>query len=262
MLKRILKVNSHNPVLKVLSGFGKAMNKLYENRNHDSYTNGEVTVLKKIAKFTPAVIIDGGANTGGYTKLINAYIPDCSIYSFEPVKETFNKLKDNLKNVKDTFPINKGLYAKNCVMDINVYPSDEHSSIYYLEGLSQTVPVVVQIDLVKGDTFLAENGIERVDFLKLDLEGAEFDALLGFEAALKNNKINIIQFEYGYINISTKKLLIDYYKLLESYDYVVGKIYPKNVEFRKYKFQHEDFIGPNYIAVKKNEENILKALAE
>ena len=46
---------------------------------------------------------------------------------------------------------------------------------------------------------------KTIDLLKLDLEGAEYDALLGFEESIKKGIIKIIQFEYGYINITTKE---------------------------------------------------------
>jgi hypothetical protein len=116
--------------------------------------------------------------------------------------------------------------------------------------------------LVSGDDFIKENNIDSIDFLKLDVEGAEFDALLGFEKAIKSGIVKLIQFEYGYINISTKKLLIDYYQFFESHGYLVGKVYPKNVEFRDYHFKHEDFIGPNFVAVKKSETALINLLSK
>ena len=65
-----------------------------------------------------------------------------------------------------------------------------------------------------------------------------------------------------YINISTKKLLLDFYNYFESKGYIVGKIFPKCVEFRKYEFKYEDFLGPNFIAVKKTETDLIKLLSE
>ena len=99
-----------------------------------------------------------------------------------------------------------------------------------------------------------------IDFLKLDIEGAEYDALLGFENAFKDGIIKLVQFEYGFINISTKKLLIDYYTFFEANGYILGKVFPKNVEFRNYNVKHEDFIGPNFIAVKKTETELINIL--
>jgi len=102
--------------------------------------------------------------------------------------------------------------------------------------------------------------INEIDLLKIDLEGAEYEAILGFEEHINKGKIKMIQFEYGYINITTKHLLIDFYSYFDNRDYIVGKIFPKNVEFRKYEFKHEDFLGPNFLAVKKTETDLINLL--
>ena len=260
-LKRVFKQNTHNSFFKALAGLGRSLNRLYENRNHDIYSNGEITVLKKIATMNPTLIIDGGANVGDYSVMANQIMPDCKIYAFEPVEATFQHLLSNIKDLKNVVPIKKGLFKENCELSINLFASNEHSSIYDIEGLPQSSNQKQTIALVRGDDFMRNQNIASVDFLKLDVEGAEYDALLGFETAIKNGAIKAVQFEYGYINISTKKLLIDYYTFFEANGYVLGKVFPKIVEFRKYHFKYEDFIGPNFIAVKKTETALIKMLS-
>ena len=246
---------------KALAGFGRALNRFYENRNHDIYSNGEMTVLKKISKFNPSVIIDGGANIGNYSLLVHQIIPDCKIYSFEPVESTFQKLMKNKKDHTNIIPIKKGLFKENCSSEINLFISDEYSSLYDIQSLPYGSGHKQIIDLIRGDDFIKENKLDCIDLLKLDIEGAEYDALIGFESGIKSGKIKAIQFEYGYINISTKRLLIDYYNFFEANDFVVGKIFPKNVEFRKYDYIYEDFIGPNFIAIKKSETELINSLS-
>lgn len=260
-LKRFFKINSHNFIFKSLAGFGRALNRLYENRNHDIYSNGEMTVIEKISKFNPSVIIDGGANVGDYSLLIAHIIPGCKIYAFEPVYSTFQKLIENKKDHDTIIPVMKGLYKENCVLEINLYKADEHSSLYDIQGLPEKSQQKQSINLIRGDDFMLEENIDSIDFLKLDIEGAEYDAIIGFESTIQYGKIKAIQFEYGYINITTKKLLIDYYNFFEANGYIVGKIFPKTVEFRNYNFMYEDFIGPNFIAVKKSEIELINLLS-
>lgn len=259
-MKRIFKRNAHNPVFKMMAGAGRAMNRLYENRNHDINSNGELTVLRKLAAFDPQVIFDGGANIGEYSRRASDMVKGCRIYSFEPVKSTFHLLVSNLKEYNNIVPVNKGLYQENCVRTINLFSSHTHSSLYDIQGLSYHSVDTAEIELVRGDDFMEQQGIESIDLLKLDLEGAEYDALLGFENALKKGKIRMVQFEFGYINITTKKLLVDFYRFFESLDYAVGKVFPKTVEFRKYEFKYEDFLGPNYVAVKRSETGLIEKL--
>lgn len=259
-VKRFIKRNSHSSFFKAMAGFGRALNRFYENRNHDIESNGELNILKKIAKFKPSIIIDGGANIGKYSLHISHICPDSKIYSLEPVDSTFTKLKFNTSKIDCIEPIMKGFDKENGSKEINVFETSTHSSLFDIQGISYKSEEKVKIDLIKGDDFLKEKNIDIVDFIKLDLEGAEYDTLLGFEESIKAGKIRAVQFEYGYINISTKKLLIDYYNFFERYDYIVGKIFPKSVEFRKYEFKYEDFLGPNYIAVKKSDKELINTL--
>ena len=258
--KRFFKRNTHNKFFKILAGFGRALNRLYENKNFDIYSNGEVTILKKISKFHPLVIFDGGANIGRYSLLTNQLIPDVKIYSFEPVKNTFEVLKKNVDDVNNIIPIGYGLYKNNCTKEINIYPSHAHSSLINIQGWKVRSKEKQTIELINGDDFMKQNKITEIDLLKLDVEGVEYDAILGFEEHIEKGKIKMIQFEYGYINISTKRLLIDFYNYLENKGYLVGKIFPKTVEFRKYEFKHENFLGPNFIAVKKTETELIDLL--
>ena len=260
-LKQLFKRNTHNAFFKALAGFGRSLNRLYENRNHDIYSNGELTVLKKIAKLNPAVIIDGGANIGGYSLVAHKAAPNAAVYSFEPVLSTFELLKEKTKEVSNIHPVAKGLYSENCSKEINIFPSNTHSSLVDIQGLSYETTEKQTIELVKGDDFMQELGINEIDLLKIDVEGVEFDVLQGFEQYLKKGQIKAIQFEYGYINITTKKLLLDYHNYFEEQGYLLGKIFPKSVEFREYKFKYEDFIGPNFLAVHKSQKELIQLLS-
>lgn len=261
-IKRTFKRNTHNAIFKALAGFGRSMNRLYENRNHDIFSNGELTVIKKLARTEPAIIFDGGANIGNYSLLLNRYIPDAQIHAFEPVESTYHELLENIKDMANILPQNRGLYSSNETKAVNIFNSHTHASIFKIEATSNSPIGKDEIKLVQGDKFLEENGIKTIDFLKLDLEGAEYDAIKGFENSFREKRIKMVQFEYGYINISTKKLLIDFYNFFEAYGYQIGKIFPKKVEFRKYKAKYEDFLGPNYIAVDKNEKELIDLLQQ
>ena len=260
-LKQLFKKNTHNAFFKALAGFGRSLNRLYENRNHDIFSNGELTVLKKLAKLQPSIIVDGGANIGEYSLIAHKTIPTASIYSFEPVLSTYKKLKENISKKARIHPFDKGLFSKTCSKEINIYPSSTHSSLVDIQGLAYESREKQTIELVKGDDFMKEMGIQSIDLLKIDVEGAEFDVLKGFESYLKEGKIKAIQFEYGYINITTKKLLLDYHNFFEERGYLLGKIFPKSVEFREYKYKYENFIGPNLIAVHKSQTKLIQLLS-
>jgi FkbM family methyltransferase len=258
--KILFKRNSHNRFVGTLAGFGRALNRYYENRNHDKASNGELTVIRKMARLEPAVVIDGGANLGEYSRLFNQYSPGTTIWAFEPVESTFMQLQKRVAGHENIHAIHKGLYSEGCSREIHIMEPSTHSTIYDLKNARHRTGHKEFIDLVRGDDFLEREGIKKVDFLKLDLEGAEYDALVGFGEAFRRKRIRVVQFEYGNINISTRKLLVDFYEFFVRHGYRIGKIYPKRVVFRPYDFRYEDFLGPNHIAVDETETALISML--
>lgn len=261
-LKRAFKRNTRNVFFKSLAGFGRSMNRLYENRNHDIHSNGEAFVLSQLSKLNPSIILDVGSNVGNWAKAASASCKSARIYSFEPVPSTHQKMIDAFQQsgIDKIMPVKGGLYKETTTAFINQYASDEHASIYDVKGAGYSSTNTIEIKLLKGDEFIEQHNLNFIDFVKLDVEGAEMDALLGLEKALSENKIRLVQFEYGYINITTKVLLLDFYDLLMKHGYIVGKLYPKEVDFREYSFKHEDFIGPNFIAVRKSDSELINLL--
>lgn len=258
-IKQVFKRNTRNLFFKALDGLGRSFHKLYENRNHDIYSNGEANLLKKIGTLNPKIIFDVGANVGEYALLVSKYCPTATIYSFEPVQGTYDILREATENHKQIKTFKNGFYKEKSTQIINLYDSNAHSSLFDVTGEDATAERRETIDLVAGDDFVLEHGIENIDFLKLDVEGTEMNAMIGLKKSLEQKRIRMVQFEYGTINIVTRKLLIDFYAFFKQHGYIVGKLYPKRVAFREYNFKHEDFVGPNFIAIHQSDEE-LKAL--
>ena len=54
-------------------------------------------------------VLDIGANIGQFALAINAVLPEAQIYSFEPLPDCFEKLKEKQKYITNFTPINVGL---------------------------------------------------------------------------------------------------------------------------------------------------------
>lgn len=48
-----------------------------------------------------------------------------------------------------------------------------------------------------GDEFVRENGIDQINYLKIDTEGFDLGVMVGFAAMLRSHKIDMVQFETG-----------------------------------------------------------------
>lgn len=238
---------------------GKAANRLYENYNYDLETNGELEVIRKLRDHNCEMIFDVGANVGEYSKAVMQEIPNAKIFAFEPVSSTFNQLEANLSGASVKC-FNLGLSDHTGTETFYTGARSGHSTT--VKSFHSNPTGSIECQVTKGDTFMADQKISAIDFMKLDAEGAEMKILKGFEKAFQLKRIKVCQFEYGMLNIHTLDLLIDFYKFFEERGYLVGKIYPKYVDFRDYEPKHEDFIGPNYLAVDKDSNDLIRILSD
>jgi hypothetical protein len=116
-------------------------------------------------------------------------------------------------------------------------------------------------DAVTGDAYCAEHGIRRIDLLKIDTEGLDLRVLRGFDHMLASGAVDVVQFEYGLANIASHTLLADFHAFLGERGFAVGKIWPREVEFRDYDPRlDENFRGPNYLAVRHARDDLIARL--
>lgn len=100
-----------------------------------------------------------------------------------------------------------------------------------------------------------------MDSLRIDVEGMEYLVLEGLRKCFKSEKIEVVQFEYGQRNILTKHLLIYSYRSFLKRKYLIGKLYLGCADFRDYSIADEDFIGPNYLAERKDLKKYVEVLS-
>lgn len=242
------------------------LHKEYENLDYDFSRNGEAAILARIADVGGIEnIFDVGANNGIWSVIASELFPHSAIHSFEIVPETYGQLVKNCGHLKNTFCHNFGLSDIEGFTNVFFAPGLSGLATCvpnFSENFHKYQPQKIEAEIMTGDTFCTKNEIDSIDFLKIDVEGYEHKVLLGFEEMLKNGKIKIIQFEYGYVNIDTHFLLKDFYEYLGKFQMKIGKIYPSRVDFREYSYSDENFYGPNYLAVHSSFENYIDALSE
>ncbi len=248
-------------ILKKINKLSIIFNECYENKNYDIETNGEAFLLKKLHLANNLdYIFDIGANKGNYSILSREISSKAKILAFEPVYDTFKSLKLNVRDL-GIYTYNFAFGKENGVSFINVFKEDTLSSIisFQNEFLKKDCKRF-EIDVKRGSSFLSENPeIKEISILKIDTEGFENFVLEGFNDHLK--RINVIQFEYGLANLSSKYFLFDYFKDY-SQIFKIGKLYPNGVIFfDEYNIEIENFIGPNFIMVRKDRKDLIELLS-
>jgi FkbM family methyltransferase len=221
--------------------------------------HGEYQMMERLQDIKFHNIFDVGCNIGAWTDMTRKFQPTAHIHMFELVPQTYNKMLQNIKLDPRMYPNSYGLSDKVAEIEIKYVPENDRVSTMVPDihhDNSVAVPAIVS----KGDTYCKQWGIGHIDFLKLDTEGNEMPTLLGFKEMLSEARISCLQFEYGYINVLTKNLLIDFHKLLHPLGYVMGLLTPEGVKFKDYHLFDEDFQGPDYVAVHKTRTDIINAI--
>lgn len=123
------------------------------------------------------IAVDGGAYDGDTLRELGDVFSLARAYAFEPDARNFGRLVQNVKD--STFPVTCipcGLSDKNQTLSFSA-PSGEATSI--IEGGPVTIPCVRLDDCLHG---------ERVDYVKLDIEGHELAALTGMEETITRER--------------------------------------------------------------------------
>lgn len=149
------------------------------------------------------VLFDVGANVGQFAREARRELPRTKIYSFEPHPRSFEKLSQS-------GPVD--LIDRHCLALSNIAGEVvlyEYSNEGDGSHINSLVPDArfparfgytgrpIKVISATLDGFCAGESIDRIDFLKIDVEGAELSVLKGAAGMLARGKILAIYFEFN-----------------------------------------------------------------
>ena len=140
------------------------------------------------------IVIDIGAHVGYYSMLAARKTgPSRTVYSFEPDPANFELLSKNsaLNGYDNITPINKAVSkaARSATLHVSALDNGRHSIFDHQIPQSGSC----EVETISLDSFLKDHGSPNVALIKIDVEGAEEDALNGMDQLLREtSKIQMI----------------------------------------------------------------------
>ena len=123
-----------------------------------------------------SMIIDCGANIGLATLYFQRAFHHAKIIAIEPENENYNLLLKNTENYSNVSALRLGVFDKDC--DLSVIDIGEGEASYRLMHKAAKGKVIQTIVCRSIDSLMEELSIDKIDILKMDIEGSEKECLL------------------------------------------------------------------------------------
>lgn len=150
-------------------------------------TNTLNSLSEILAEIQPNISLDVGANIGNHAIIIAKYTK--KVIAFEPVKFVYDVLQSNIKQnqIHNLVALNVGLSNKTAALEICIPPTANLGSASIENKVKDGT--FLTINTIVGDDYLAQHFYhEKIDFIKIDVEGHEAMALLGLSKSIKENQ--------------------------------------------------------------------------
>lgn len=136
----------------------------------------------------------------------NSFDKSREFHLFDPDPNFIAKCYDKIKLLKSTDNIENSIYLNyiglgNQEGEMSYYPNTQ--SFVFRTHHCQSQDVGISFPVKKLDNYCKENSVQKIDFLKIDTEGMEFDIFCGGEEIIKNST-KVIQFEFASTMIDRK----------------------------------------------------------
>lgn len=216
--------------------------------------SNEEAVVELIDAKAP-VLFDIGAHIGEYTLMFKRHFRQGRVYCFEPSQLNFDRLREATRDLD-------GVDCLNCALGKH----EGEATLFREEGISSlasltkrrlghfelSLDIEETIKVTTLDQFVRDNGIEKIDLLKIDVEGHELDVLAGAKETIGAGRIGIVQFEFGGCNLDTRTNFQDFfYFFAVQHDFRLFIVTRYGLEpIGSYREIYEQYQTTNFVAVR------------
>ena len=185
-------------------------------------------------------IFDVGSYKGEYLKLFLKLNEILKIQAFEPNVEIYNELQDKFKNNKNINCCNIAIGEKKEILELDVMEHTESStlstidyhsnyikkkSIIFRSPINKLFIKKAKVQVQSIDNIFQLEHFNKIDLLKIDTEGFEYEVLMGCKQSIKKIKLILVELHFDdmFVNCDPDKthgfLIHNNFKLLKSFKF-------------------------------------------
>jgi len=205
--------------------------KLHEN----TFINLSAPLVGYLKEYTPKqgdIIIDAGAFNGSFSIYCSKLVGDKGkIFALEPNDSNYRNLLRNIRlnKVKNIIPLKIGLWSKSTILKL----SDDTSLSTFIDGMFGKKEKYIKVKTTTLDSLVKKYKLKRLNLIKMDIEGAEIEAIKGAKQTLKKLAPKLAIASYHELNgVLTYKILEEQFKEL---GYKSRTKFPKHLTTYAYK---------------------------
>jgi len=158
------------------------------------------TIISRLVGRDDPVIVDGGTHRGDTVDTLAGMLPQAQFHCFEPDPALDAELLDKFSGRADVHVNKAALGASPGKAVFNINASRPTNSLLPaaegiqsdLKGLCKTVERI-EVAVTSIDDYCAGAGLDRVDVIKLDLQGYDYEALLGARATMPRVTVVLVE---------------------------------------------------------------------
>jgi FkbM family methyltransferase len=141
----------------------------------------EFDIFNRWKSYFPStgLMLDIGANIGGHCVQFKHFFPKLKIVAFEPHPDNFALLKQNTDRYSDVAALNVGVGSRTSIVSFD-NGHESNSGVVRIVPNGENKNIVFALDDIHLD--------ERVNFIKIDIEGHEVSAFEGMVELIKKDE--------------------------------------------------------------------------
>jgi FkbM family methyltransferase len=187
-------------------------------RYRPQYALGPYAYLKT---FDLKTVIDAGAHTGEFARMIKELLPSASVISFEPLPASFRQLESNMRDVAGFRAFNCALGESAATLEMHHNDYSQSSSLLpmadlHREAFPETAHETIEtVEVRRLDEVIEGITVEPELLVKIDVQGYEDKVIAGGEETIARARAVIIEVSFQKL-YEGQPLFDDIYQMLKS----------------------------------------------